>query len=235
MFRDQPVPPDVSIIKPPWDGWAYDSIADLGTMYLSTNYYHPESFARFKGENAANSPGAWYGGDLNGGATGNNGDSLEYETAIATNKPFPTGFTGSVTPGQPNLSRQVQPDPLGDPDNDSVVTMLEQAFGTDPNVAENPVILPTTGTVNIGGSNFSTISYRRLTGGTNPTANGYSAGGFTYTVQSSTDLQTWVTDNVTHVGTTTPAGTTETATFRSNVAVAPGVPRVWLRLKVTRP
>ncbi len=233
MFRDQPEITGTAPAYAPWDGWTYN-LADLSGYYLTTTYYHPETFARFRGENTPNFAGAWYGGDLTGGATGGSGTSLAYETgANGTNPPFPTGFTGSVTPGLPNLSRS------DDPDGDGVGALLEGAFGTNPNVAESPYPYPVVGTTTVGGVTYASISYRRLKGGTTSASDVYSGGGYSYTVETSTDLKSWVNNGSTvdaaGAAVANPDGTTETATFRLVAPVTAPAGRAYMRLRVTKP
>lgn len=80
---------------------------------------------------------------------------------------------------------------LSDPDGDRIVNLLEFAFGL------NPLIKNTTPPYTIGsattesGSLYFTVNYRQREGGTGSLGVDYTADGLRYTVEASTDLQTW--------------------------------------------
>lgn len=233
----------------PWDGWAYTGTADISSAWFpnpGTNFYHPETAARFLGENTVNSAAAWYGGDLTGGASGSSGTSLTYVTAAMdpTHAPRPqlsagppaTYFTGAVTPGLANLPRNPVTNP--DLDGDGVPNIIESATGLDPNSAAVSGPLPFSSIVADGGQNYSAFTYRRIKGGTTNSTSSYSTATYNYFVEGSTDLNTWSSTfnpALVQVGTPTanPDGTTETTTVRlpTPVTTAPG--RQFLRLRVT--
>lgn len=232
------IPP---VVGPPavagqWNGYTY-GLADLsGTFFPdpNTRFYHPETVARFRGNFDTNSAAAWYAGDLVGGLSGKLGTDTTYQTNVATNPPMPLGFLGRTTPGQPNISSSEN----GDPDGDGLATLLEEAFGTDPHTPTVDSPLPTIGQVDVGGTLYGAISYRRIKGGTTAASKTYAAEAFTYTVQTSTDLTNWVTDGspIELVGTATanPDGITETVTFRLLAPVSSTIGRAYMRLKIGR-
>jgi len=236
MYRDfigtnppPPAPPPYY----PYDGFTY-GLADLTSAFLTENYYHPESFARFHGENTPNSPGSWYGGDLVGGIDGKDGGDTTYLTTDSTHPPFPAGFTGRVTPGQPNLARNA----TKDTDGDGISDFLELAFNSNPSGPDSPSPRPVVGTVNVAGINYASISYRRIKGGTSSGSDVYTAEAYTYTVESSLNLLSWSSDGSTvdQFGTATPNadGVTETVTFRLLSPLIYDAGKAFLRLRVGR-
>ena len=78
--------------------------------------------------------------------------------------------------------------PSGDPDGDGISNLLEYAFGLDP-VASDNAQLPQPQLVTQDGETFLAISFQRPT-------NEDRRSDLTYTVQTSSDLQTWVTADV---------------------------------------
>ncbi|MES2707720.1 MAG: hypothetical protein V4726_14090 [Verrucomicrobiota bacterium] len=233
----------------PWDGWAYSGTADLSGLWFppaGNNFYHPESAARFLGENTVNSAAAWYGGDLKGGTSGGDGAALTYITATEdpTHAPRPqlsagppaTYFTGAVTPGLPNRPRNPVTNP--DADGDGVPNIIEMATGLDPNNAAVSGPLPYNSIVTEAGQSYSAFTYRRIKGGTSASTSSYSTSGYGYLIEGSLDLATWSSTfnpALIEVGApvANPDGTTETATVRlaSPVSTAPG--RQFMRLRVT--
>ena len=222
----------------PWNGWTY-GLADLSSSFVSPPaqaFYHPDTFARFLGENAPNSPGAWYGGDLDNTQSANDGAVTKYLTATQdpSSPPFPTGFVGRVTPGQPNLSRNAS----ADTDGDGASALMEGALATNPAVAEAPYPVPAAGTVQVTSQSHGTFTYRRIRGGASGADKSYAAEAYTYTVETSPDLQTWTGNGSTieQVGSPTPNadGVTENVTFRM-VNPTTGAPsRGYFRLRIGR-
>ena len=103
----------------------------------------------------------------------------------------------------------------GDFDGDGVVNFLEYALGTVPNDRASQS-LPTASVVEDTGSDYLTISYRRLQGGIGTTGVNYTAGGVRYTVQYDVDLTgPWSSGGVEQVGPAISNGDgTETVTVR---------------------
>ena len=222
----------------PWNGWTY-GLAELSGFYLSPptrQFYHPESFARFLGENTPNSAAAWYGGDLDNTLAANDGTITKYKTAAQdpTSPPFPLGFTGRVTPGQPNLPRTA----TEDNDGDGASTLMELALGTNPSVAENPYPSPEAGAVTVSSQPHGSFTYRRIRGGTVNADKSYGAEAYTYTVETSPDLQSWTSNGSTieTVGSPTPNpdGLTENVTVRMVNPVTGAATRGYFRLRIGR-
>jgi hypothetical protein len=219
-----------------WNGFTY-SLSDVSGFYFpSPNalFYHPETIARFRGNITPNSGSAWYAGDLVGGPSGKLGTDTTYVTNDPTHPPMPPGFLGRTTPGQLNLA----PNESADPDGDGVNTLLEEAFVTDPFNRDATSPLPVVGTVNDGGQNYAAITFNRIKGGTTSANKVYAAEAFTYTVETSTDLQSWSADGTTIVQSGTvssnPDGITESVTFRLNAPLTDPAGRRYLRLRVGR-
>lgn len=224
----------------PYDGWTY-GLADLTSTWFGANgagHYHPETVARFSGEITANSPSAWYGGDLKGGLTGNERDDTTYASGAGTNPPQPAGFTGRVTPGQPNLPRTAN----GDNDTDGRANLVELALGANPNSASEPCPLPKPSLVTVSSQQYYAFTYQRLKGGTT-TGTTYTAEAYSYNVQTSTDLQSWTIDAapggggaLVQVGSpvANADGITENVTVRMPVPVTAPGGRAYFRLLVTR-
>lgn len=219
-----------------WNGYTY-SLADLsGTFFPTpaTTFYHPETVSRFRESWDINNGAAWYAGDLLGGVTGKQGSDTTYATNVPTNLPVPTGFLGRGTPGQPNLTREDG----ADPDGDGIKTLLEEAFGSDPfaRVASSP--LPAVSQTDVSGTAYGSISYRRIKGGVSASNKSYAAEAFTYTVETSTDLQTWFADGSTieQVGSpsTNADDITETVTFRLSSPVTTPAGRAYMRVRIGR-
>ena len=78
-----------------------------------------------------------------------------------------------------------------DYDKDGLVNLLERAFGTHP-ADSNDHYTPNESVLNLSGSEYLAITYRRLKDGTGSTGVNYTADGLTYTVEASTSLtQAW--------------------------------------------
>ena len=222
----------------PWDGWTY-SLPDLSSTFFPvpsvTTFYHPDTISRFLGENTVNDTNSWYGGELSGGPDGKDGAAEAYSTVIP---PVPTGlgFRGYLTPGQPNLTRSA----TGDPDQDGVQNLIEQAINTNPAGAASANPLPAPITITVGDQTYLGLSYPRIRT-TAPTVP-YAAEAYVYVVETSPDLITWTPDPGTGVGALVPVGTpaanpdgvTETAMVRlpDPVTTVPG--RQFIRLRINR-
>ncbi len=232
-----------AVVNPPaaaqWNGFTYN-LADLsGTFFPNpgTLFYHPETASRFRGNVTPNTGAAWYAGDLVGGVSGKLGTDTTYlpsSPTNTTNPPMPLGFLGRATPGQPNLA----PNESADTDGDGMVTLLEEAFGSDPFARDAVSPLPVVGTVTDAGSSYSAISYRRIKGGASSAEKVYAAEAFTYRVETSTGLNTWINDGsaIMQYGATTPNadGFTETVTFRLLAPLTDPAGRAFMRLRVDR-
>ncbi len=185
--------------------------------------YTPDSVSRVRGNLTANSAAAWYGGDI----AGTSGTSTDYDAS----QRFPSGYTGRVTPGSPNV--RTTADATADSDGDTVANFVEDATAMNP-ASPDVQKLPAVGSVTVGEAVFPTLSYTRFAGAA-VTGGSYTYPGFLYEVQVSADLVTWTTS--TQQVSTTPNGDgTETATFRPTDAFATANPggKLFLRLKITR-
>ncbi len=222
----------------PWDGWTY-SLTDLSSTFFPApspaTFYHPDTIARFLGENTVNDANSWYGGELSGGPDGKDGAAEAYSTVIP---PVPTGlgFRGYLTPGQPNLTRSA----TADPDSDGVLNLIEQAINTNPasGAAAGPLPAPTT--ITEGGQTYLGFSYPRIR--TSAPTVPYAAEAYVYVLEISPDLITWTPDPGTgagalvQVGTpvANPDGVTETVTVRLSVPVTTVPGRQYIRLRINR-
>ncbi len=81
--------------------------------------------------------------------------------------------------------------PLADPDADGLVNLLEYAFGGSPRVADSPSLYTVTPSLDPSGHTMITVAYRQREGGVGTPGIDYTADGLRYTVEASTDLQTW--------------------------------------------
>ncbi|MDB6072325.1 MAG: hypothetical protein JWL81_3496, partial [Verrucomicrobiales bacterium] len=237
------IPPPTNPVAPyPYDGWTYGLANITGVFFPTpaTLFYHVESIARFRGENAPNDPNVWYGGDLSGGTSGNSGTAEDYITSAQdpTHPPRPAGFWGRVTPGAPNLIR----DSSADPDGDGLKNLVEQALNTDPasNASAGPLPSPTI--VTDGGLNYLGFTYPRLLNSATPTVVPYAAEAYTYVLETSPDLITWTPDPGTGAGALVPVGTptanpdgvTQNATVRLPAPVTDPPGRRYIRLRINR-
>lgn len=233
-------PPAVAVAPYPYDGWTY-GLANLTAAFFPdpvSLFYHPETIARFRGENASNDPNAWYGGDLKGGVSGNDGTAEEYITATQdpTHSPRPDGFWGRITPGQPNLMRSAS----ADPDADGVANLVEQALNLNPASAASAGPLPTSTLVTEAGQTYLGFSYQRIRNG--GTTVPYAAEAYSYILETSPDLLSWTADPGTGGGALVPVGTpvanpdgvTETASLRLPAPVTTPPGRQFIRLRVDR-
>ena len=115
---------------------------------------------------------------------------------------------------------------LGDADGDGQPNLLEYALGTNPNLANaNP---QTVGTAVVGGVQFLTLSFPKLSGGQT---------GVSYQVQETANLQNWLAvDVVANTTATQDQGNgVQTVTVKGNLPLSGSgaVPRAFMRVKVT--
>jgi hypothetical protein len=120
-------------------------------------------------------------------------------------------------------------------DGDGVANLHERAFGTIPNdpKSENR---PTTGMVDIGGSQYLSITYRRLHEGTGTSGIDYTVGGLVYCVEYDNDLVgPWSLGSVTQVGAAIDNGDgTESVTIRLNAPVVGPHTSQFIRLGISQ-
>ena len=121
-----------------------------------------------------------------------------------------------------------------DTDDDGLSNMLERAFGTHANDASDNVTMPNGEITEDAGTDYLTITYRRLTGGTGTTGVDYTAGGLVYTVEYDIDLtDPWSTGTVVPVGGPVNNGDgTETVSLRL-VTPLSDADKQFMRLKVS--
>jgi hypothetical protein len=138
--------------------------------------------------------------------------------------------------------------PEDDNDLDSIINLLEIAFGSDPEVADSPEdVLPQVTIVDDFGSLHAAIVYRRPVGGTfdfgtqTYTYTDLNGDVYVYEVQCSTDLKTWTAAGdlaaVLFQDTVDPHPTApgvEVATFRLFDTLPGADPTKYLRTRVTR-
>ena len=226
----------------PYDGWTYGLPNLTGTFFPTpaTTFYHPDTIARFRGENAPNDASVWYAGDLRGGVTGNSGSAEEYTktTEDPTHPPLPIGFYGRLTPGQPNLIRAA----TADLDNDGIANLVEQALNTDPASTSPSNALPAPLTIMNGGLNYLGLTYPRIRNGTLPLPVPYAAEAYVYVVETSPDLISWTPDPGTGINALLPVGSpspnpdgvTENVTVRLPAPVTTPLGRQFVRLRINR-
>jgi len=81
---------------------------------------------------------------------------------------------------------------LEDEDDDTILNIFEEAFGSDAFAAEAN-ILPTAGLTSLTGMDYPTITFRRLRGGvTNAVDGSYTFDDLVYRIQGSSDLTDWL-------------------------------------------
>jgi hypothetical protein len=123
-----------------------------------------------------------------------------------------------------------------DADQDGLNNLIERAAGTDPNDASS-YSMPSTSFSDINGdpgSDYITLSYRRLAGGTSSAGNDYTAQGITYTLQHSADLSLpWLDSDWVAVSTSPAVDGVESATFRLDLPLS-RFNRNFFRLSVTQ-
>ena len=131
-----------------------------------------------------------------------------------------TNFT-PVERGLPAISGDT-----ADPDGDGIANLLEYAFNLNPRVANLPTGLPTVALVNLSGSFANQITFsRRLV---NPEVS--------YIVETSSDLQTWLTGGATQISLGSSDGVVQMVTFRDNTPLnPPSVMQRFIRVRITRP
>lgn len=122
---------------------------------------------------------------------------------------------------------------LSDPDGDGAVNLLETALHMDHDIPD-PLRLPQGLTVDVSGTEYPAIEYRRLKGGAGTTGVDYAVDGIKYRVEISNDLESWQsgpaaveTVSVSDDGN----GITETVVVR--MESDPGSTKVFVRLVVT--
>ena len=218
---------------PALEGRVYGGVDLSQAESFTSAGYTPDAVARYRSNNIPNFAGAWYGGNL----AGTSATSSNFETAVAPGSPdkvqyFPSGCLGHLTPGLPNTPTGA--DDALDADKDGVPLLLEEAMGMNSGAADL-ALLPVVGTTMVSASVFPTLTYRVLANGSGAHGTAYSAQGFLYHVESSTDLLTWSTTGSQVVGTpvVNPDGTL-TVTVRTNAYVSPSTPVQFLRLRATR-
>ena len=245
-FLGYALPPAADTQYAPFDGFRYSNFADLTTRFFFPNppvagklvpvgYYHPESIARFRGENTPNSAAAWYAGDLVGGVSGGSGTALDYEAGVivGTNPPVPTGFQGYVTPGQPNLVRAE----TTDTDGDGQSGLREEAMGSNPFSAASTSPDPVATVITEGSNSYLGFTYTRIKGGVAAGSESYSAEAYTYTLEASSDLVTWTSLGTQFVPvdtTANPDGVTETARVRLALPASAVQLRQFTRVRIGR-
>jgi hypothetical protein len=126
---------------------------------------------------------------------------------------------------------------LGDPDSDNLANLLEYAFGLDPKTADSTSLYsikphPSYGDILI-------VRYPQREGGSGTRGANYTADGLRYTVEVSTDLQTWTpynqVDGLSSTIVTDSLGTGfESVTITLNThGVLTAEKRVFTRLNIT--
>lgn len=227
----------IDAIPTPWSGlvdsvgikfWNSDPDGDSATLDAtlqgvvygfadkSQTGFTPDNVSRIRGNIAGNNAAAWYGGDL---ASAGNG--LDFDNV----QKFPSGFSGKATPGRNNVANAGFD--LLDSDGDTVKNVIEDATGMNIMVGDIQK-LPQTGSLDVSGTIYPTFTYNQLLG----------TSGYSYEVQTSTDLITWTTGNTVQVSTAANAdGATQSFTVRPTDAYFTGLPaanrRVFLRLKTS--
>jgi hypothetical protein len=115
---------------------------------------------------------------------------------------------------------------------------MELALGTNPAVADNPYPAPEAGAVTVSSQPHGSFTYRRIRGGTANADKSYAAEAYTYTVETSPDLQAWTSNGSTieQVGSATPNpdGLTENVTVRMVNPVTGTATRGYFRLRIGR-
>lgn len=220
-------------LPPALEGTIYGGV-DLsqGASFTSVGYT-PDTVARYRSSTTASSAAAWFGGNI----AGTSSTSTAYETTVSMGAPlqlqyFPPGFIGRVTPGLPNTPSAA--DDATDTDHDCVSLLLEEAQGMNPAVHDRQ-LLPTYGSTVVGPSTYPTLTFRELIGGSGSQGIDYSAQGFLYEMQSSTDLTAWTTTGASLVGIPVVNGDgTQTVTVRSNLPITGANPRQFLRMRTKR-
>jgi len=122
-----------------------------------------------------------------------------------------------------------------DYDGDGSVNLLERAFATNPTESSSRFVPSQTIFPN-GESEYIHFTYRRLSGGSGTTGNGYSRDGLSYTVEYDSDLSDpWGTGSVVPFGDPVQIDSlAEEVTVRLPTALSLG-DRQFVRLKVTAP
>ena len=218
---------------PDLEGRVYGGVDVSQAESFSSAGYTPDAVARYRSNNIPNYAGAWYGGNLAGASS----TSSNFDTTIAPGYPdkvqyFPSGCLGHLTPGLPNTP--TGEDDAVDTDKDGVPLLLEEAMGMNSNL-QDVALLPVMGTTLVSAVSYPTLTYRVLGNGSGPHGTAYSAQGFLYQMESTTDLENWSSTGSQVVGVpiVNPDGT-QTVTVRSNSLISGSTPRQFLRLRATR-
>jgi hypothetical protein len=164
-------------------------------------------------------------GDLTTGTATASGGTISYTfpsysmSVLVVKGQFEEWREGNFTPDE--LSNWSLSGDIGVPAGDGVPNLLKYALGMNaytPSASGLPVI----GSTTTGGKTYLTLSFTDLSALTD----------ITYTVQVSSDLQTWFSGSQYTVR--TDNGSTTTATYRDLTAIQ-DAPRRFIRLSVTRP
>jgi len=140
-------------------------------------------------------------------------------TTVTVTMPYAAWKTAHFTSAE--LADSTISGDMADPDHDGIPNLLEYAFGLDPK-APDTANLPSVAVQNVGGTNYLTVTFRRVP----------SASDLSYTPQSGGAVGTWNGAPVL-VGTpvNNPDGT-QTVTYRDSVS-STGVSRRFMRVQVT--
>ena len=114
---------------------------------------------------------------------------------------------------------------LATPAGDGISNLMKYALHLNP-LTNGVSGLPVESSVNISSSNYLTLTYTKVLAATD----------LTYTVQISTDLQTWnsgASYTTTTSATNNPDGITQSVTVQSLVPLSNGSPRQFIRLQVS--
>jgi hypothetical protein len=122
--------------------------------------------------------------------------------------------------------------PGDDPDADGLANLLEYALGGDPALAGErpaPALVASSAT---DGTPLLGLAYRRLRGGSAPTANDYLAGGLRYLIESTTDLSGAWTSAPEDFSAGAPLPVDERHELITVTSTIPAHPPLFLRLRV---
>ncbi len=162
----------------------------------------------------ANLPSSWAISPLIAGTPGANGSG--YSLTFESWRHYHFSAAEQLQPGLAG--------PLDDADHDTLLNLMEYAFGTDPRASQPDSVLPRAGTVTAGGQLYATLTWQRPLRTLD----------LTYAPDFSSDLTAWSQDSVI-TGAPAPAGPElETVTFRR---LTPGAAAgsTFTRLHVSKP